>query len=87
MTIAVRLAAVSETLDPVREGVVVRDDGAPVAKRAEIFRRVEAERAGDSYGPDRTAAGGGEVRLTAVFDDRKAMARRDADALMRRLSS
>ena len=39
--------------DPFGDGAVVRDDGAAVAKRAEILRRVEAERAADAERADR----------------------------------
>ena len=77
MVVAVGLAAVAQPLDARRRARVVGDDRAAVAERAEILRRIEAERAGDADRADRPPVGGGEVRLAAVFDDREVVPRGD----------
>ena len=53
MVIAIGLAAVSQPPDPLGERAIVGDDRAAVAERAEILRRIEAERAGDADRADR----------------------------------
>ena len=69
--VAVGLAAVAQPPDPVGERAIVGDDRAAIAERAEILRRIEAERAGDADRADRPPGGRREVRLAAVFDDRE----------------
>ena len=78
MMVAVRLSAVAQPLDAVGERAVVRHHGAAIAERGEVLRRVEAERPGGPDGADRSSGARGEVRLTAVLDDRQRMRRGDA---------
>src|SRR5262245_49188016 len=66
--IAIDLAAVPQPPQAFGKRPITGDDRAAVAERSEILGRVEAERAGDANGPHRTAGGGREVRLAAVFD-------------------
>src|SRR5215471_20085050 len=67
------LAAVSKTADSIRQRGVARDDRTGVAERSQVFRRVEAERAGYPDSPHRPAPNCCEVRLTAILDDRQAV--------------
>ncbi len=71
MPIPIGLAAVSQPLDARRERLIVGHDGAAVAERAEILRRIEAERSRDADCADRTPGSGREMRLTAILDDGK----------------
>src|SRR5262245_38775702 len=71
-------SAVLKNPDAICQRGVARDDGAAVAQGAEILRGIEAERARDADGPNRTAIRRREVGLAAVLDDRQAVAERDA---------
>src|SRR5262245_16864819 len=75
MLIPVDLASVAQALDLLCQGSVVGDHGAAIAQRAEILRRVKAERPGVANGPDRAAVCFGQMGLTAVFDDREVVPR------------
>ena len=55
MMIAIRLAAVAQTLDSSRERAIASHDRAAVAERAEVLRRIETERARDADRADRAA--------------------------------
>src|SRR5262249_36942373 len=71
MMIAIGLSTVSKLPDAFGQGRLVGHDCAAVAKRAEIFRRIETEGAGfaeRAYGFSVAAC---EVGLAAVFDEGK----------------
>ena len=74
MHIARRLPAVPEALDPFRDLRVVRYGRPGVAERAEILRGIEAEGAADAECADRRTGARGEMRLTAVFNERQIVA-------------
>ena len=77
MVVAVGLPAVAQPRDPFGERAIVGDDGAAVAERSEVLRRIKTEGAGRADGADRPSAGGGEMRLTAVLDNGEMMSRGD----------
>ena len=56
VVVAVGLPAVAQPPDALGERRVVGDDGAAVAERAEVLRRIEAEGAADAARADRDAA-------------------------------
>ena len=78
MVIAIRLAAVSQPADALREPAIVGDDRAAIAKRAEILGGIEAECSSHPDRADGPAAGGRQMRLAAVLDDGEVVARGDA---------
>src|SRR5262245_13129508 len=67
MDVAIGLASIAKPLEALGNSPVVCDRRAAVPQRAEILRRVEAERAADAEGPDGRTAPGGEMRLAAVL--------------------
>src|SRR5688572_6506006 len=60
---AFTLSAVAQLADARRDGVAAGDHRTPVAKRAEVLRRIEAERRSVSARADWNPALGGEVEI------------------------
>src|SRR5262245_36320563 len=52
VVVSVSLSAVSETGNAIGQRSVIRNDSAAIAERAEIFRRIETERAGRAKRPN-----------------------------------
>src|SRR5207244_12827325 len=77
MPVLVGLAAVAEPPQTRRDLRIARRDGAAVAERAEVFRRIEAVGGGGAERSDRTSAARRAVRLAAVLDHEESMAVRD----------
>src|SRR5262245_53699853 len=69
------LAAVAQDPYPVGKLNVIGDHGSAITERREVLGRIEAECASDAYRSDGAAIRGCEVCLTAVLDNREAMAR------------
>jgi hypothetical protein len=78
MMVPVDLPSVTQALHLLCKGSIVGDHGAAIAQRAEILRRIKAERPGVANGPDRAAVCRRQMGLTAVFDDREVVPRGEA---------
>ena len=76
VVIAIGLSAVSEAANPSGQRVIIRNHRASIAKRAEILRWIETERAGGAERADRASRARAEVRLAAILDEREALVRR-----------
>ena len=73
MLVPTCLSAVAEAPDARGKGVVLGHHGPPVAKRTQVLGGIEAEGSGNADSADGPTHRGGQMRLTAVLDERQAV--------------
>ena len=74
MAIAIGLASVPQSFDPIGQRRIVGHHGATIAQCTKVLRRIEAECPRHADGTDGPAVCGRQVRLAAVLDDGQMMA-------------